>query len=179
MANPFISLDHLAAQAFCAAVVALSSISCAATLPMLTAVPGKPASTTGFVNAVQKSNGSRVILQYKVGTAANAGLPITVNLTFSAVTDAAASVRFTSDAGLRLLASDASVRLPLGSSELDIRAVPDANGLFYLNVFTSQNGATSAVSIPVSVGNGKPKLDAMGETKPSADGEKVISMPVR
>lgn len=173
------SLDHRAARVFCAIVAVSSSISCGAAVPTLTAIPGQPANAAGFVTAVQKSNGSRVVVRYRVAPPPGAGLPATVSLTFNAVTDAAAAVRFTTDAGLRLLASQASVPLPLGSSELDIQAIPGGDGLFYLNVFTTQNGATSAMSIPIAVGTVAPKLDAVGVTKPAADGQKIISLPVR
>ncbi len=178
MTNLF-HLDHLVARAFCAALAASTSISCAAGLPTLVAAPGQPATGAGFITAVQKSNGSRVVVRYKVSSASGAGVPVTVNLTFGAVNDAAANVRFTSDAGLRLIASQAPMPLPMGSSELDFQAVSESDGLFYINVFTTQNGATSAMSIPVAVGNGKPRLDAMGVTKPSTAGEKIISIPVR
>ena len=172
-------LDHLVTRALCVALAALTSISCAAGLPTLIAAPGQPATGVGFVTAVQKSNGSRVVVRYKVSPASSVGVPVTVNLTFSAVNDAAANVRFTSDVGLRLIASQAPMPLPMGSSELEIQAVPESDGLFYINVFTTQNNATSAMSIAVGVGNGKPKLDSMGATKPSAAGEKIISIPVR
>ena len=178
MTNLF-RLDHLAARVFGACVAALTSMSCAAALTGLIAIPGQPISSAGYVTAVQKSNSSKVVVRYKVAPLASAGLPATVSLTFSAVTDAAANVRFTSDAGLKMLASQGLVPLPMGSSELDIQVVPEADGLFYLNVFTTQNGATSAISIPIAAGSGKPKLDAMGEAKPSSAGEKIISMPVR
>lgn len=178
MTNLF-RLDHLAARVFGACVAASASISCAAALTGLVAIPAQPISSAGYVTAVQKSNSSKVVVRYKVVPLSSAGLSATVSLTFSAVTDAAANVRFTSDAGLKMLASQALVPLPMGSSELDIQVVPEADGLFYLNVFTTQNGATSAISIPIAAGSGKPRLDAMGEAKPSAAGEKIISMPVR
>lgn len=178
MTNLF-SLDRLAARAFGVSLAALTSVSCAAALPILIATPGQPASAADFATAPQKSNGSRVAVRYRVAPAASAGAPATISLTFSGVTDAAASVRFSSDAGLRLLASPAPVPLPAGSSEIEIQAVAEADLLFYLNVFTTQNGITSAISVPVTTGNRKPKLDPMGEMKPSAPGEKIISMPVR
>ncbi len=178
MTNLF-GFSHFRMQIFVASAMALTSLSCAAALPSLIAVPGQPSSAAGFVTATQKSNGAKVVLRYKVAQAVSAGVATTVSLTFSDVTDTAASVRFTSDPGLRLLAAQAAVPLPLGSSEVDIQAVADSDGLFYLNVFTTQNGATSAISIPVAAGNAKPKLDAMGAPKPSAGGEKIISMPVR
>jgi hypothetical protein len=178
MTNLF-SLNHLAARAFYAALAALSSISSVAAVSTSNAFPGQSPGAAGLRIAVQKSNGARVVVRYKVAPTTGVGLPATVSLTFSAVTDAAATVRFTSDAGLRLLASQASVALPLGSSALDIQVTPEADGLFYLNVFTTQNGATSAMSIPVAGGGGTPKLDAVGVTKPSAGGQKIISLPVR
>ncbi len=178
MTNTF-SLNHRVARVFFAMLAVSSSISCGAAVPVLTAIPGQPANFAGFVTPVQKSNGSRVIVGFRVTPTPGAGLPATVSLTFSAVTDAAAGVRFTSDAGLRLLAPQSSVPLPLGASELDIQAIPEADGLFYLNVFTTQNGATSAMSIPIAVGTVAPKLSPVGVTKPTADGQKIISLPVR
>ena len=178
MTNIF-RLGHRAVRVFCAIAAVSSSISCGAAAPTLTAIPGPPVNTAGFVAAVQKINGAQVLVSYRVTPATGASLPATVSLTFSAVTDAVASVRFTVDTGLRLLASQSPVPLPLGSSVLDIQAIPEADGLFYLNVFTTQNGATSAMSIPIAVGVAAPKLEAVGLTKPAADGQKIIALPVR
>ncbi len=115
-------------------------------------------------------------MQYRVDASAGAGQPASVRLIFSGVTDPDASVRFTADASL---SSPASAGLPIGTSELTLRIVPSSDGLFYLNAFISQRGATSVVSIPVSSGKAEPKLKSMGESKPTPDGEKIIPLPVR
>ena len=58
-------------------------------------------------------------------------------------------------------------------------AVPSAQGIGYLHVFTTQNGATSATTIPVQVGKAPTSLPAAGELKQDAAGEKIRSMQVK
>lgn len=78
------------------------------------------------------------------------GQPTTVTLVFGAVRDTQATVRFTTDAVLTLTSALAPLKLfPLGESQLVVQAVPHTGGLFYINIFTTQDGITSVTSVPV------------------------------
>ncbi|WP_431274392.1 hypothetical protein ACQ858_20575 [Variovorax ureilyticus] len=77
-------------------------------------------------------------------------------------------------------ATPAAATLPSGqATTMTVEVVPSAQGMAYLHVFTTQNGATSATSIPVQVGKAQPALPAAGELKQDAAGEKIRSMQVK
>ena len=82
--------------------------------------------------------------------------------------------------GLTLAGAD-EVRLPCRPGDDSHRHVrrPASEGIAYLNVFTTQNGVTSATSIPVRVGGAAPKLPRAGELQKTPAGDAVISMPAR
>ena len=89
----------------------------------------------------------------KVGQAA------TLVIQFDNITDpAGGSARFTADTGLTLVGAE-EVRLPAGqATTVTVRATPASEGIAYVNVFTTQNGMSSATSIPVRVGEAAAKL---------------------
>lgn len=130
--------------------------------------------------AARKPNDSGVAIQYRVEGTGQAGRPVSVFLQFDGVTDpAGATVRLTTDAGLTL-ATKNSLALPAGQRTTATATVTSSgDGLAYLNVFVTQNGAMSIVAIPIQTGSGVPATKPAGDMKPSADGEKVISMPAQ
>ncbi len=130
--------------------------------------------------APQKPNGSGIVVRYRLEGTPQAGRPVPVALALERIVGADASVRFETDPGLRF-AGDADARaLSRGrTAALTVDVVPGGEGISYLHVFTTQDGITSVASIPVSVGKGGAALPPVGELKPSADGDKIISMPVK
>lgn len=143
--------------------------------------PAKRAATShgaGMTTAARKSNDSGVAIQYRVDGVAQAGRPVSVFLQFDRVTDpAGATVRLTTDAGLTLSTSSSLV-LPAGQHTTATATVTSrSDGLAYLNVFVTQNGAMSIVAIPVQTGASTPAMKPTGEMKSTAEGEKIISMP--
>lgn len=130
--------------------------------------------------AVRKSNDSGVAIQYRVDGAGQAGRPVSVFLQFDGVTDpAGATVRLTTDADLTLSTSSSLV-LPAGQRTSATATVTSTReGLAYLNVFVTQNGAMSIVAIPVQTGSSAPATKPAGDMKSSADGEKIISVPAK
>jgi len=134
----------------------------------------------GMTRAVKKPNGSGVDVQYSVDDSVKIGQAATVVIQFGGISDpAGGSARFTADAGLTLAGAD-ELRLPAGqSTTVTVRATPDSEGVAYINVFTTQNGLTSATSIPVRVGTAAPKLRSAGEVQKQSSGDAVISMPAR
>lgn len=130
--------------------------------------------------APQKPNGSGIVVRYRLQGTPQAGRPVPVALALERVVGADASVRFETDAGLRL-AGDADARALMAgrTAALTVDVVPGGEGISYLHVFTTQDGITSVASIPVSVGKGGTALPSVGELKPLPDGDKIISMPVK
>lgn len=130
--------------------------------------------------AARKPNDSGVAIQFRVEGTAQPGRPISVFLQFDGVTNpAGATVRLTTDVGLTLI-TDKSLALPAGRRTTATAAVTSSgDGLAYLNVFVTQNGAMSIVAIPIQTGSAAPAMKPAGEMHPSADGEKVISMPAQ
>jgi hypothetical protein len=130
--------------------------------------------------AARKPNDSGVAIQYRVEGTAQAGRPVSVFLQFDGVTDpAGATVRLTTDTSLTLT-SDKSLALPAGQRSTATATVTSGgDGLAYLNVFVTQNGAMSIVAIPIQTGSAAPAMKPAGEMKSSADGEKIISMPAQ
>lgn len=143
-----------------------------------TATPISRALPTDLVSTMQKPNGSRITVRYRVEGTATINQPVTITLVFDVVTDDTATVRLTADPELLMSGVAAKVTLPKGSSELSLQATPRSDGLFYVNVFTTQAGATSVISVPVQSGNTAPKLSQQGEAKQAPDGERLIALPV-
>lgn len=137
----------------------------------------KPAA---MMSAVKKPNGSGIDVQYAVDGSPQIGRNTAVTLRFDGVTDpAGGSVRFSADGGL-VLTGATSVPLPAGATTtVVVQAAPSGEGIAYLNVFTTQNGVTSATSVPIRVGKSDPTLRSNGEVRKTPAGEAVISMPVR
>lgn len=128
--------------------------------------------------AAQKANGSGIDLGFTEAVATQAGVPIALPLTFDGVTDpAGGQVRLSTDAGLTL-SGDATFTLAAGKVERrSVTVKADAEGFFYLNVFTTQSGRTSVSSIPVKVGKAVPALTSLGKITQSGR-EKLVVMPV-
>ncbi|MEJ8845715.1 hypothetical protein [Variovorax rhizosphaerae] len=133
-----------------------------------------------MTRAVKKKNGSGVDVQYSVDGSVGVGQAATVEIQFDGITDpAGGSARFSADAGLTL-AGAGDLQLPPGqTTTVTLRATPGSEGIAYVNVFTTQNGLSSAISIPVQVGASAPKLRSAGELQKQPTGEAVISMPAR
>jgi len=133
-----------------------------------------------WVTASRKPNDSGVKLQYRLAGTPRAGKPTVIVLQFDGVSDpAGASVALTVDAGLTL-SSSASLSVPQGQrSDASITVVSQGDGLAYLNVFITQGGRTSAISIPIQTGAAAPAMKANGDIKSLPDGDNIISQPAK
>jgi len=164
--------------------LALSLLALAATpLVALASGTGTSAPEQPMVQAAQKPNGSGVAVRYRVQGTAAVGQPTQVDLVFGRVRDAeGATLQFTADAALRLDASAAPATLAAGDrTRVTVTVTPQQEGLAYLNVFTTQRGATSSTSIPIQTGApGVSSNKGMaGKLKDAPDGDKILSMPVK
>ncbi len=131
--------------------------------------------------APMKMNGSGITMQYRIDTTPQAGRATPVVLKFNGVTDSVgASVRLSADSGLTLEGAETPRALPAGEiTTWTVTVVPAADGIRYLHVLTTQNGATSATSIAIQVGKAPANLPSSSELKQSPSGEKILSMPVK
>lgn len=160
--------------AMMALAMGLSLQACAGTKP------GRGTSAP-MTAAPMKPGGSGVAVQYRIDGTPQAGVAVPVVLRFDGVTDpAGGTVRFSGDGGLTITGSSGPQTLPAGqASTLTVQVVPDADGIGYLHVFTTQNGATSATSITVQVGKGPSALPASSGLKDTPAGDKILTMPVK
>ena len=164
-------------------LIALALLAAAgASLSTACANAAQPATTPDFVLAAQKPNGSGVEVRYRVLDTPEVGQPARVEIALARVTDpVGASVKFSVDPSLRLVGT-ASTRLPADqTTTLTVTVVPQAEGLAYLNVFTTQRGLTSSTSIPIQTGAAKPasKKPGAGSLKETPEGEKILVLPAK
>jgi hypothetical protein len=133
-----------------------------------------------MTTAARKPNDSGVTLQYRLDAVPQVGRGTPVVLQFSGVTDPeGATVRFSTDAGLTVSGSD-TLTLPAGKrTSATVTVISEGEGRTYLNVFITQRGAMSAISIPIQTGTAAPVLKSSGELKSTPDGEGIISMPAK
>ena len=133
--------------------------------------------------APQKPNGSGVGVRYRVQGKPAVGQPTQVDIVFGRVRDAdGAALQFTADASLRLDASGAPATLAAGEgTRVTVTVIPQQEGLAYLNVFTTQRGATSSTSIPIQTGTAgaSSSKGTAGKLKDTPEGDKILSMPVK
>jgi hypothetical protein len=158
---------------------AIAALALSAFAPQAASAGEKPGPMT---QAPMKSNGSGVAVAWRIEGKAALGAPLTVRLELSGITDpAGASVRLVAADGLSLAASvepNATLAGPAGS--LAVGVVPGREGIGYLHVFTTQYGRTSAISVPVPVGQTPRSLRSqLGEARQTPGGEKILSMPVK
>ncbi|MET3178620.1 UNVERIFIED_ORG: hypothetical protein ABIC43_001774 [Variovorax guangxiensis] len=166
--------------AACLALVAASACADSTSTPRTAKGAASSSQAAPMTAAARKPNDSGVSIQYRVEGTARVGRAISVVLQFDGVSDpAGATARLTTDAGLTLTTSS-TLALPAGQSTTATSTVTsDREGLAYLNVFVTQNGAMSIVAIPVQTGSSAPTMKAAGELKSSPEGEKIISMPAK
>jgi len=130
--------------------------------------------------AVQKPGGSGVKLQYRLDATPQVGRATPIVLQFDDITEAeGATVRLRADRGLTIH-GNSTLTLPKGKrTTATVVVVSEAEGLAYLNVFITQGGASSAVSVPIRTGTAAPALKSTGEMKPVPGGDSIITMPVK
>jgi post-segregation antitoxin (ccd killing protein) len=176
------SSSVLAAASLALALTALSAPALADGVPAPRHTHKHPTAhrAAPMATAARKPNDSGVTLQYRVDGTPQVGRGVPVVLQFDGVSDAdGATVRLRADAGLNISGSD-TLALPAGKrTSTTVTVVSDREGLAYLNVFITQGGATSAMSIPVQTGTAAPVMKSSGELKATPEGDHIISMPAK
>lgn len=134
-----------------------------------------------MTTARSKPHGSGLVVRFRIDGTPAAGVPLAVVLSFDRITDpSGASVRLAVDGGLALAGSQTDFTLPANqASALTVSVLPPAAGIGYLSVFTTQNGASSATSVPVLVDKAPGSLPSAGDAKQTPGGEKIVPMQVK
>ena len=129
-----------------------------------------------------KANGSGIKLRYAVPASLQPGQPAVVRVELSNVRGADARLAWRAPEGasvsVRGGGTVGSMALPVGQTTVvEFDVTPAADGMAYLDVFTSQGGRSTAQSLPLKVGSGQVLLKREGTVQTMPSGEKVISLP--
>jgi hypothetical protein len=144
-------------------------------------------SKKGYTRAAVKKGGSGIGFQYKLLGKPTVGQALRIAIIFDGVTaSSGAKASMTADSGLSMGGGVQEKSLARGvgkqaqqSNSQEISVTPQAEGLFYVNVFTEQGGRSAAAAIPIRVGDKPLALPTTGEVKTDAAGSAVISMPAK
>jgi hypothetical protein len=132
----------------------------------------------GFTPLAAKKGGSGVDMAYRIEGTPAVGSPLTIRVTMASSADAQVTLR--ADDGLTLNRPDQVLTALAGqTAEYTITVVPQAEGRFYLNLFSEAAGRGSATSIAVQVGKGAVQLKPAGNVQVLPSGERVISVPAQ
>lgn len=137
-----------------------------------------------WVTAPPKPNGSGVVLKYSAPEAIKPGELATVKLQFSnvvAATGARLEVR-ASDPAVKVVIEGGTITGPVTMArgdfrEMEVQVSAAVDGLYYLSIFTTQDGRFTATSIPLRVGTAESKQKVQGKVLTTPSGEKVVSLP--
>lgn len=165
------------------AMVLAATLAC---LPVQADVMQSGAARTATQTPVKKKTsytsaamgGTGVTLAYKISGTPKVGSPVTVNIELSSTTDA--EVKMTADQGLSMNPATPVLRVPAGQTVVQtLNVTPQADGLLYVNVFSSANGRFATKSIPINVGTiaKQQKSSDNTQTTPSGERIKAITLP--
>lgn len=144
----------------------------------------KAAKQGGWTVAPAKPQGSGIVLRYDVPARLSVGQAAPVRLRFSRVSADDARVELKVPDGVSVTLADGSaatsVALPRDrETTLELRVTPKNDGVHYLDVFTTQNGRSSAQSVALRVGSAAAAMKRNGAAQTTPSGERVISLPAQ
>jgi hypothetical protein len=132
----------------------------------------------GFTPLPSKKGGSGVAMAYRIEGTPAVGNPLTIRLSMASSADAQVTLR--AGEGLTLSNPDQVLSALAGQgAEHSVIVVPQAQGRYYLNVFSVAGGRGSAMSIPVQVGKGTVQLKSADNVQVLPSGERIISVPAQ
>jgi hypothetical protein len=131
-----------------------------------------------------KPQGSGIVLRHDVPTRLSVGQTATVRLRFDRVIADGARVELKAPDNVTITLADGSaatsVALPRDrETTLELRVTPQADGVHYLDVFTTQNGRSSAQSVALKIGSAAAAMKRNGAAQTTPSGEKIISLPAQ
>lgn len=134
----------------------------------------------GFAHATAKRGGSGVNVAYRVEGAAQPNVPARITVELSGVTAReGASAAFSAEEPAWLHSAAAHSLKPNQTSTASLELTAPSDGMYFVNVTTTQAGRSSVVQIPVKVGAGAAKLEKQGAVQTTPSGERVISLPAK
>jgi hypothetical protein len=132
----------------------------------------------GFTALQAKKMGAPVALAFAIQGTPTAGQPTTIRIQMASQFDAQATLR--ADAGLVLAQPAQVLRVAAGQTvEHSVVVTPQANGRYYLNIFSTANSLGSASSVALQVGKDTVQAKVHGKVQVLPSGERIISMPAQ
>jgi hypothetical protein len=142
------------------------------------AVKASKAQKKGFTSLPSKKGGSGVDIAYRIEGTPTVGSPLTIRLQTASPFNAQTTLR--AGEGLLLSEPDQVLQSQAGQRvEHTVTVVPQAEGRFYLNVFSVANNRGGAAAIAVQVGKGAVQLKQSGAVQVMPGGERIISVPAQ
>jgi hypothetical protein len=137
------------------------------------------ASPNGFTPLPARKSGNGVALSYRIEGVAKVGSPLTIVIEMSGPHAAQVTLRAPEELKLsapgQVLQSQAGQRV-----QHTVTVVPQAEGRFYLNLFSVANNRAGASAIAVQVGSAKAMQPApSGKVQVTPSGERIISVPAQ
>jgi hypothetical protein len=132
----------------------------------------------GLVHVAAKKGGSGVRVAYRIEGVPQANVPTTVTVEFSGISAPDGAIASFSAEDPAVLTGVSTLPLkPKQTQSTSVFVTAAEDGVYFLNVTTTQAGRSSVISIPVKVGTGAPKLEKQGTAETTPSGERVISLP--
>lgn len=156
---------------------AMSAQACAGEKPVV--IKNKPsasasvgakliATRAGYTALPSAKSGSGVDMAYQMNGTPTVGQPLTISLDIASPLDA--DITLSTDGALTLQNPGQALKALAGQpGQHTITVVPQALGRFYVNVFSSAQGRSSATSIAVQVGDAQTKSKAATANEGAAD----------
>ena len=136
------------------------------------------AQKNGFTSIPSKKGGSGVDIAYRIDGTPTVGSPLTVRIQTASPFNAQTTLR--AGEGLLLSEPEQVLQSQAGQrAEHTVIVVPQAEGRFYLNVFSVANSRGGASAIAVQVGKGTVQLKQAGKVQVMPSGERIISVPAQ
>jgi hypothetical protein len=147
------------------------------TQPAKASLAAAKARKNGFTPIVAKKGGANANLAFRIEGKPVVGQPLTIRITMASNYDA--QISLTTDQGLVLSNASQVLQSAAGrSAEHSIIVVPNAQVQWYVNLFTTVNGQTSASAIAVQVGDVATASKTSAHTKITPNGERVQIMKI-
>jgi hypothetical protein len=138
------------------------------------------ADARGFAHTTAKRGGSGVHVAYRIEGAAQPNVPARITVELSGVTaQQGASASFSAEEPAWLRSAAALTLRPNQRHTATLEVTAPADGMYFVNVITTQAGRSSIVQIPVKVGAGAAKREKQGTVQTAPSGERVISLPAK
>jgi hypothetical protein len=134
----------------------------------------------GFAHTTAKRGGSGVNVAYRIEGAAQPNVPARITVELSGVTAReGATAAFSAEEPAWLHGAAALSLRPNQTNAASLEFTAPSDGMYFINVTTTQAGRSSIVQIPIKVGAGAARLEKQGTVQTTPSGEQVISLPAK